>query len=89
MSMGLRDKDCLRLNLYEWGVTALIAAAGAVAGTWSAGLLIYQAQFNLTYNPDLLWVAVMVAAMVSAVCLVGYLACRRSLKVSVRDLLTA
>jgi putative ABC transport system permease protein len=87
MSMGLREGDCLRLNFYDWGVTALIAAAGAVAGTWSAGLLIYQAQFNLTYNPDLLWVGAMVAAMVLAVCLVGYLACRKSLKVSVRDLL--
>lgn len=88
MSMGLRGKDCLRLNLYEWGGTALIAAAGAVAGTWIAGLLIYQAQFNLTYNPDAIWVTAVVIAMVMAVCLVGYLVCRQSLKVSVRDLLT-
>ena len=88
MSMGLREKDCLRLNLYDWSVTALIAAAGAIAGTWSAGLLIYQAQFNLTYNPDILWVAAMVFVMVATVCLVGYLACRRSLKVSVRNLLS-
>lgn len=88
ISMGLKDKDCLRLNFYEWGLTALIAAAGAIAGTWIAGLLIYQAQFNLTYNPNLIWVAAMVVAMVAAVCLVGYVACRQSLKVSVRDLLT-
>ncbi|MCZ8325386.1 MAG: FtsX-like permease family protein [Sphingomonadaceae bacterium] len=88
MSMGLRNSDCLRLNFYEWGATALIAACGAVAGTWIAGALIYQAQFRLTYNPDPLWVAGVVVAMVAAVCLVGYLACRRSLKVSVRDLLT-
>lgn len=87
MSMGLRESDCLRLNFYDWGVTALIAAAGAIAGTWSAGLLIYQAQFNLTYNPDMLWVAAMVFAMVVTVCLVGYLACRQSLKVSVRNLM--
>jgi putative ABC transport system permease protein len=87
MSMGLRQADCLRLNLHDWGVTALIAAAGAIAGTWIAGLLIYQAQFNLMYNPDLLWVTGMIIAMVAAVCLVGYLACRQSLKVSVRDLL--
>lgn len=89
MSMGLKDTDCLRLNFYDWGVTALIAATGAVAGTWIAGLLIYQAQFNLTYNPDALWVAGMVFAMVAAVCLVGFIACRHSLKVSVRDLLAA
>ena len=87
MSMGLRDTDCLRLNFYDWGVTALIAATGAVVGTWCAGLLIYRAQFKLSYNPDPLWVAGMVVAMVAAVCLVGYLACRQSLKVSVRDLL--
>ena len=88
MSMGLRNGDCLRLNFYDWGVTAPIAAAGAIAGTWSAGLLIYQAQFNLTYNPDLLWVAGIISAMVLTVCLVGYLACRKSLAVSVRDLMT-
>ena len=87
MSMGLRNGDCLSLNFYDWGVTALIAAAGAVVGTWVAGLLIYRAQFNLPYNPDTLWVAGIVVAMVAAVCLVGYLACRQSLKVSVRELL--
>jgi len=88
MSMGLKNTDCLRLNFYDWGVTALIAATGAVVGTWCAGLLIYRAQFKLTYNPDLSWVAAVVVTMVAAVCLVGYVACRQSLKVSVRDLLT-
>jgi len=88
MSMGLRSGDCLRLNFYDWGVTALIAAAGAIAGTWSAGLLIYQAQFNLTYKPDILWVTGIISVMVVTVCLVGYLACRKSLAVSVRDLMT-
>lgn len=87
MSMGLRDTDCLRLNFYDWSLTALIAAAGAIAGTWSAGLLIYQTQFNLTYNPGILWVAGMVFAMISTVCVVGYLACRQSLKVSVLNLM--
>ena len=88
MSMGLKNSDCLRLNLYDWSVTAMIAAIGAVAGTWIAGLLIYQAQFNLTYKPDALWVTGTVATMVAVTCLVGYLACRQSLKASVRDLLT-
>jgi putative ABC transport system permease protein len=87
MSMGLRDTDCLWLNFHDWSVTALIAAAGAVVGTWIAGILIYRTQFKLTYNPDTLWVAGMVLAMVAAVCLVGYMACRQSLKVCVRDLL--
>jgi putative ABC transport system permease protein len=88
MSMGLKHADCLRLNFYDWGVTALMAATGAVVGTWSAGWLIYRAQFRLTYNPDLPWVAGTVVAMVATVCLVGFIACRQSLKVSVRDLLT-
>jgi putative ABC transport system permease protein len=88
MSMGLKASDCLRLNFYDWGVTAVIAVTGAVAGTWSAGLLIYQSQFRMTYSPDILWVVGMAAAMVVVVCLVGSLACRQSLKVSVRDLLT-
>jgi putative ABC transport system permease protein len=88
MSMGLRDSDCLWLNFHDWGITALIAAAGAVVGTWIAGLLIYRAQFDLTYSPGTMWVAGTVVAMVASVCLVGYLACRQSLKVSVRDLLT-
>ena len=87
MSMGLRHLDCLTLNFYDWGVTALIAAAGAIMGTWVAGLLIYRAQFNLPYNPNALWVAGIVVSMMAAVCAVGYLACRQSLEVSVRDLL--
>ena len=87
MSMGLREADCLRLNFHDWSVTALIAASGAVAGTWSAGMLIYQEQFGMVYNPDLVWVAGTVCAMVVTVCAVGYLACRHSLRASVRDLL--
>ncbi len=89
MSMGLSDSDCLRLNFYDWGVTALIAAIGAVAGTWIAGILIYEAQFGLIYSPDIVWVSGMILAMAAVVCLVGYIACRESLKVSVRGLLTA
>lgn len=89
MSMGLKKADCLRLNFYDWGVTALIAAGGAIAGTWFAGMLIYQEQFGLVYNPDIVWVTGTIATMVTAICLVGYAACKRTLNVSVRDLLTA
>lgn len=89
MSMGLRERDCLWLNFYDWALTASIAAAGAIFGTWIAGLMIYETQFGLAYQPDILWVAGTLAAMVLSVCLVGYLACRQSLRVSVRDLLTA
>jgi len=89
MSMGLKRTECLRLNLYDWGLTALIAATGAIAGTWISGELMYQAQFGLTYDPDVMWLAATVAIMVGLVCLVGLVACRQSLKSSVRDLLTA
>lgn len=89
MSMGLRQKDCLKLNLYDWALTALIAAIGAISGTWIAGILIYEEQFNLSYNPDIAWVTGITSVMVCVVCLVGSLACRQSLKVSVRDLMQA
>ncbi len=89
MSMGLKDRECLWLNFYDWSITALIAAAGAIGGTWAAGLMIYEAQFSMIYSPDFLWVTGTTVLMISVVCLVGYLACRGSLKVSVRDLLTA
>ncbi|NVJ96627.1 MAG: permease [Alphaproteobacteria bacterium] len=89
MSMGFSNRDCLRLNFYDWGITALIAAIGAIAGTWIAGSLIYEEQFGLTYRPDLVWVSATVLMMVSTVCLIGYLACRQSLKVSVRNLIAA
>ncbi|UTW55709.1 ABC transporter permease [Kordiimonas sp. SCSIO 12610] len=87
LSMGLKKKDCLKLNFYDWAITAIIAAVGAISGTWIAGILIYEEQFSLPYNPDILWVLGTVIAMVSIVCLVGYMACRQSLQISVRDLL--
>ena len=89
MSMGLKESDCLWLNFHDWAVTALIAAAGAIGGTWAAGLMIYETQFGMTYRPDILWVASTTTVMVATVCLVGYLACRQSLKISVRDLLNS
>lgn len=87
MSMGLRASDCQRLNLIEWLVTALIASAGSVVGTWVAGVLIYEAQFKLSYDPSAAWLTVVVIAMVAGVCLIGFVVGRQNLKVSVRDLL--
>lgn len=87
MSMGLKPSHCLRLNFYDWGLTAIIAAAGAIAGTWISGELMYQTQFGMTYDPEALWLLGTVIIMVAVLCLVGFLACRQSLKASVRDLL--
>jgi len=89
MSMGLNRRDCLKLSLYDWAITAVIAATGAIAGTWIAGQLMYEAQFGLAYKPDPFWVGGTISVMVAAVCGVGVLMCRRSLKTSVRDLLAA
>lgn len=87
MSMGLGTKDCLKLNLYDWLVTALIASVGAVAGTWIAGLLIYESQFALTYAPDPLWLTGSILLTCLLVCSVGLAYCRHSLRASVKDLL--
>ncbi|NVJ70963.1 MAG: FtsX-like permease family protein [Alphaproteobacteria bacterium] len=87
MSMGLRKSDCLRLNFYDWGLTAFIAAAGAIIGTWMSGELMYQSQFGLTYDPDVLWLISTLLIMIGLVCFVGFAACRHALNSSVRDLL--
>lgn len=87
MSMGLKRRDCLKLNLYDWAITAIVAAVGAIAGTWLAGQLIYEEQFGLAYQPDFLWIGGTIGLMVTAVCGVGALACMRSLATSVQDLL--
>ena len=89
MSMGLKRGDCLKLSLYDWAITAIIAATGAIAGTWLAGHMIYEEQFGLAYQPDMLWIGGTIGLMVIAVCGVGVLTCMRSLTTSVRDLLAA
>ena len=87
MSMGLSKKDCLKLSFYDWLITALIAGVGAVAGTWLAGLLIYQSQFSLAYTPDPVWLIGSVLVMCAVVCSIGLAYSRSSLSASVRDLL--
>jgi len=56
-NIGLRQKDSLKLNLCDWALPALITAIGAIASTWKAGILTYEWQFSLPYNPDLACVA--------------------------------
>ena len=87
MSMGLKRQDCLKLNLFDWLITALIAGTGAVAGTWFAGHLIYQSQFSMVYQPDALWLIGSVLSLVIVVCSVGLAYCRHGLSASVKDLL--
>jgi putative ABC transport system permease protein len=88
LSFGLSESQCVRLTLYEWIITAIIAAVGAIAGTLLAGRLIYQSQFSLTYSPDSVWLLSTLSIMLITVVTVGWLSSRKALQVSIRDLLS-
>lgn len=87
MSFGFSKRTCLQLNLIEWLVTGSIAASGAIVGTWIAGLLIYQSQFSMTYQPDFIWLLGTLAIILSAVTLLGFVASKKSLSSSIRELM--
>ena len=87
MSMGISKKECVRLALYDWLTISLIAGVGAIAGTWIAGLLIYQSQFSMTYQPDPVWLAGTMLAISLTVCAIGVLYSRNSLNTSITTLL--
>ncbi|WP_440876563.1 ABC transporter permease [Thalassotalea sp. PLHSN55] len=89
LSFGFARSTCLKLNLIEWLVTAVITAIGAIAGTYIAGLLIYQSQFSLNYQPDFIWLAITLISILSFVTLIGVYASRKSLNSSVRHLLAS
>jgi putative ABC transport system permease protein len=88
MSFGFLQRTCLQLNIIEWFITALIIAAGAIAGTYIAGMLIYQSQFSLPYQPSFLILFITLAVILSTVTLFGIYASRHSLKSSVKQLMT-
>lgn len=87
LSFGLSQSECVRLTVYEWIITAAIAATGAIAGTVLAGHLIYQSQFSLSYSPDPIWLLSTLSILLVIVVSVGWLSSRRALRVSIRDLL--
>ncbi|WDD96750.1 ABC transporter permease [Thalassomonas actiniarum] len=87
MSFGFSKTTCLHLNVIEWLVTALITATGAIAGTYIAGLLIYQSQFSLTYQPNFIWLLAALSAILLLVAALGVYASRRNLQSSVRQLM--
>ena len=88
MSFGFTRITCLKLNMIEWFVTATITAIGAILGTYIAGLLIYQSQFNLTYKPDFVWLVATLLIILIFVAGLGIYASRNSLKSSVRELMS-
>ncbi|WP_100656895.1 ABC transporter permease [Alteromonas flava] len=87
LSFGLSKKTCWYMNGVEWLVTAVIAAGGAIFGTWVAGVMIYQSQFSLPYHPDITWLALTLSVILIIVMCVGGIASRNSLRSSVRELM--
>jgi len=88
MSFGFTRATCLKLNVIEWLVTACIMACGALLGTYIAGLLIYQSQFSLPYHPDFIWMASTLFVTLTLVTFIGVLASKKSLRSSVRLLMS-
>jgi len=87
MSFGFLKKTCLQLNIIEWLITALIIATGAIVGTYITGMLIYQSQFSLSYQPNLFILFITLTIILSTVTLLGVYASRHSLKSSVKQLM--
>jgi predicted lysophospholipase L1 biosynthesis ABC-type transport system permease subunit len=88
MSFGFLKKTCLQLNIIEWGITSLIIAAGAIFGTYITGMLIYQSQFSLPYQPNIFVLFITLTIILSTVTFLGVYASRHSLKSSVKQLMT-
>lgn len=87
MSFGFLKSTCLQLNVIEWIITALIIAVGAIFGTYITGMLIYQSQFSLSYQPNLFLLFITLSTILSSVTLLGVYASRHSLKSSVKQLM--
>lgn len=87
LSFGFSRRTCLQLNIIEWFITAVIAAIGAVGGTYLAGVLIYQAQFSLKYQPNISMLVMTLCLILTAVTSFGIYASRRNLSCSVKQLM--
>jgi len=88
MSFGFSKATCLRLNIIEWLVTASITAVGAILATYFAGLLIYQSQFSLIYEPDFIWLFATLFVILLLVTSLGVYASKNNLRSSVRQLMS-
>jgi len=87
MSFGFNKETCLKLNIIEWFITAMIAACGAIVGTYLAGLLIYQSEFSLPYHPDFTWLSITLFIILTSVMSLGIWASKKSLNSSIRQLM--
>lgn len=50
LSMGASKLKCIKLTLYEWFITAVVANIGALAGALLALELVYQVQFGASFK---------------------------------------
>jgi putative ABC transport system permease protein len=87
LSFGQSKANCLKLTFYEWLITGLVAGGGAVCGTVLSGLLIYQSQFSMVYQPNPFWLMATLAIVIALVCTIGLLGSRLSLKSSIKQLI--
>jgi len=87
MSFGFNKLTCLKLNIIEWLITALIAGVGAIVGTYLAGEMIYQSQFSLSYQPDFSWLLITLFIILVSVISLGVVASKKSLQSSIRQLM--
>lgn len=85
LSLGLSTRDCMRLTLIEWMITALIASVGSIAGTWLMGWLVYSEQLSLTYEPDIALYLTLTFATIAVVVALGVILARSSMLVSIRQ----
>ncbi|WND01768.1 hypothetical protein QGN29_09400 [Temperatibacter marinus] len=87
LSMGMTKATCLKMTIYEWVLTASIASFGAVIGTWGMGVLIYEDQFALAYEPNFVLYAAVMAVVLIAVTLLGVYFTRAAMNISIRQIL--
>ena len=65
----------------------MLRACGAIVGTYLAGVLIYQSQFSLNYQPDFAWLTFTLVIILVTVISLGVMASRARLHSSIRELL--
>lgn len=87
LSFGQSKMACLRLALYEWLITGLIAAFGAISGTVMMGNVIFESQFRLVYYPDWLWLLTTTVVVVLVMVIIGLIGSRASLQSSPKILM--
>ena len=87
LSFGLDKKSCLKLVIYEWLITAVVASGSAILATWFAGELLYKVQFGMDYKADVLWMISTLLENILGLTALGLFLSYASLNVTVLDLL--